>query len=79
MGACDEKEKTKQLKMLTKLDFFNDGLSGGEGSSEKRRILAAALGFPSDMSASALVEAINLTIGYDGYKELFSRLFKTDR
>ena len=74
-GSCDEKGKTQQLKMLTKLDFFNDGLSGGEGSSEKRRILAAALGFPSDMSARALIEAINLTVGYDGYKELFVKLF----
>ena len=74
-GACNEIRQASQAKMLTKLDFFNDGLSGGEGSSEKRAALSRALGFPSDMSANALIEAINLTVGYEGYKRIFSELF----
>lgn len=52
---------------ITKLDLYRDGLSGGDGSSEKRRILAEALGLPGDLSANALIEAINLLCGRDGY------------
>lgn len=46
---------------LTKADFYALGLSGGENSAEHRRALARALGLPENISASALIEAINLT------------------
>ena len=68
-GACQKNSDGGDVRMLTKLDFFNDGLSGGEGSSVKRAKIASALGFPSDMSANSLIEAINLTVGYKGYEE----------
>ncbi len=74
-GACDEKRESSNTKMLTKLDFFNDGLSGGPSSSEKRGAVVRALGFPHDMSANALIEAINLTVGYDGYRKILEELF----
>lgn len=57
---------------VTKLDFYNDGLSGGAGAQEKRRMLAKKLGLPSDMSANALIEAINLISDYDEYKKMLS-------
>lgn len=69
-GACCETQDNSDARMLTKLDFFKDGLSGGDASSEKRKRLAKALGFPQDMSANALIEAINLTVGYGGYEKL---------
>lgn len=72
-GACNENVSARPL---TKLDLFNDGLSGGDGSAEKRRAVAAALGFPTDISANSLVEAINLTVGYEEYKRLVSELFE---
>ena len=74
-GARGGNDKRANEKLLTKLDFFNDGLSGGDGSSEKRAKLAKALGLPADMSAKALIEAINLTVGYDGYKKTYSEIF----
>lgn len=76
VGACDEKTFENGSKKLTKLDFFNDGLSGGDGASQKRKLISEKLGFPSDMSANALIEAINLTVGYDGYKRIYSELFE---
>ena len=54
-GKSGENRSLKSGKMLTKLDLFMDGLSGGEGASEKRSKLAASLGFPSDMSANSLI------------------------
>ena len=61
--------------MLTKLDFFNDGLSGGEGSAEKRDLLALRLGLASGMSAKALIEAINLAVGYEEYRRAYKEEF----
>lgn len=78
-GACDVKQQINNEKMLTKLDFFVDGLSGADNASEKRASLCEYLGFPKDMSANALIEAINLTVGYDEYKSACRKLFvKTD-
>ena len=69
--ACaDSEKKTK----VTKMDFFLDGLSGGENSSALRRLLAESLDLPSDMSAGALIEAINLIYSYDVYKEKLEKL-----
>ncbi len=70
-GACEESAEKREV---TKLDFFNDGFSGGENSSEKRARLAEALMLPTDMSAKALLEAINLICGYDGYKRIAESL-----
>ena len=78
-GACQENAKLENARMLTKLDFFTDGLSGGADSSKKREELARALGFPHDMSANALIEAINLTVGYDGYAESRDNIFQKSR
>ncbi len=58
---------------VTKTDFFTDGLSGGEGSAERRARLAKALGLPDNLSANSLLSAVNLLCGYDKYKELLSQ------
>lgn len=44
---------------ITKYTLFELGLSGGPGSSEKRKQLQKKLGLPSLMSAGALVEVLN--------------------
>lgn len=65
--VCSETCEEKPVKMLTKLDFFNDGFSGASNSQKKREKLAAELGLPRDMSAKALIDAINLAFGYERY------------
>ena len=47
---------------LTKADFYMLGLSGRPDSSAKRARLARLLDLPDNLSASALIEAINLTV-----------------
>ena len=74
-GACDENQRIGNERMLTKLDLFIGGLSGADNASEKRAALCEYLGFPRDMSANALIEAINLTVGYDEYRLACSKLF----
>lgn len=45
---------------LTKADLFELGLSGGPDSAEKRRALLARLDLPEHLSASAMLETLNL-------------------
>ena len=74
-GACDVNNTPDGRKMLTKLDLYNDGLSGGEDSSMKRGLVAERLGLPKTISAKALLEAVNITSGYDEYKAAVSEIF----
>lgn len=45
---------------ITKLDMFYLGLSGGPDSKNKRLKLLQMLGFPANMSANAMLQALNL-------------------
>ena len=58
---------------LSKVDFFEDGLTGGTNSSEKRDELAVKVGLPTGMSANALLEALKLLLTYDEYLSLVRR------
>ena len=58
---------------LSKVDFFEDGLTGGTNSTQKRDELAGKVGLPAGMSANALLEALKLLITYDEYLALVGR------
>ena len=45
---------------ITKTDFYVYGLSGGEGRRAKRAAVAAAYELPEDMTANALLAAVNI-------------------
>ena len=54
---------------ITKLDFFELGLSGQADSSSRRDRLAVAIGLPRKMTANALLAAVNVLMDKD---ELYS-------
>ncbi len=62
---------------ITKLDFFSDGLSGGEGSAARRDALALACGLPSKMTANALISALNVLYTHEEYKEILKKVEKS--
>jgi ribonuclease M5 len=74
-GGVSQNSELQEQKMLTKLDFFEDGLSGGTAASEKRDAVAAHFNLPSGMTAKALLEALNIIAGYDEYKAAILHLF----
>jgi ribonuclease M5 len=59
---------------LSKTDFYMDGLSGGEGSRMARAALAKHFSLPEDMTANALLEALNLLSTYEEYKSAVASL-----
>lgn len=52
---------------LSKVDFFVDGLTGSENSSQKRDELAKQFALPPGMTPNALLEALRVVATYDEY------------
>ena len=52
---------------LSKVDFFTDGLTGGENSSVRRDALAESFGLPRGMTPNALLEALKMICTYEEY------------
>ncbi len=50
----------KSGEKVTKADLFELGLSGSEGSSERRDRIAERLGLPSGLTAPAFISAVNV-------------------
>ena len=67
--AIGESREETSKKPITKTDFYLDGLSGGEGAKSRRASLAKHFSLPEDMTANALLEAVNLLYSYEQYKE----------
>lgn len=63
MGKVSEKTEKK----ITKTDLFNSGLSGTDGSAEKRRSFCRFLRLPDFLTANSLLDALNSLYGYDDF------------
>ena len=64
----------KQGEMITKVDFYADKLTGFENSSLLREQLCRLAELPTDLTPNALLEAMNLLYGYEGYKEFIEKI-----
>jgi ribonuclease M5 len=64
----------KDTKMITKVDFYQDKLTGAPNSSDRRSALCKLADLPCDLTPNALLEALNLLYGYDGYKALVEKM-----
>lgn len=69
----DGEKVVENTKMITKVDFFTDKLTGCDGASENRAWLCRECNLPEDMTPNALLEAMNLLYGYDEYKRIISK------
>ena len=58
---------------LCKTDFYEDGLTGGDGSREKRDALCVRLGLPTGMTPNALLAALRVLCSYEEYCTLVGR------
>ena len=64
----------KPGRLVTKADFYADGLSGGEESAKRRDKLKKLLDLPTNMSASALLGTVNQLMSYEQYNEMVKKL-----
>lgn len=65
--TCEESEKI-ELRKVTNLDLFDDGLNGSTDSKNARLKLLSYLGLPERLSTKGLLEVINTIMTYDEYK-----------
>ena len=75
LAPFEDAEAQKRIdgNPLSKLDLFEDGLSGGADSSARRDELATRLGLPKGMSANALLAALKILLSYEEYLDLVGR------
>lgn len=57
----------ENTKKLTTARLYADGLIGADGSAERRVALAKALALPTNLSTSALIDAVNILGGENIY------------
>ena len=57
-----------QGEPITKVDFFEDGLTGAAGAAERRNALAALFDLPPDMTPNALLAALSVIATKEEYK-----------
>lgn len=57
--VLDETDRERESPGLTKADLFAAGLTGGEGSAQRRLELLRRLNLPEHMSANALLAVLN--------------------
>lgn len=59
---------------ITNGDLYDLGITGGENSRTKKKMLCKALGFPEGMSKNSLLKALNMRIGRDELFELCNKI-----
>ena len=69
----DEKSLVER-SAITKTDFFEWGLTGGNGSKVRRDALLKKLELPERMTTNALLEAVNLLFSREAFREVVDEL-----
>ncbi|MGN0113831.1 MAG: toprim domain-containing protein [Acutalibacteraceae bacterium] len=62
---CGNNDNDDNRRNITKSDLYELGFCGKENSATLRKMLINKLGFPSHMSANALLNALNILMDYD--------------
>ncbi|MCD7786025.1 MAG: DUF4093 domain-containing protein [Oscillospiraceae bacterium] len=71
-----EDEKPTESRLVTRMDFYEDGFTGRPDSSERRDELKRKLNLPERLNQNGLLEAINRTVGYEKYREIADEINK---
>jgi len=71
-----EDEKPAESRLVTRMDFYEDGFTGRPDSSSRRDELKRKLNLPERLNPNGLLEAINRTIGYEKYREIADEIKK---
>lgn len=66
-ATFDDKENKKSAPRISKADMYARGLSGREGSAEKRTQLIRQLGLPERLTADGLLDVLNATMSREKF------------
>lgn len=65
-------ERDTQKEKITRIHLYEDGFSGGENSSFKRKKLLEYLELPELLSVSGMLDVLNSMFSLDEYKKIIS-------
>lgn len=68
-------DKEKEHK-ITKIDLYEDGLIGGENSSNKRKKLLESLRLPELLTTSSMIDVLNSLYTLEEYREKIKEITK---
>ena len=66
-ATFDDEENKKSAPRISKADMYARGLSGREGSAEKRTQLIRQLGLPERLTADGLLNVLNATMSREEF------------
>lgn len=66
-ATFDDEENKKTAPRISKADMYACGLSGREGSAEKRAQLIKQLGLPERLTADGLLDVLNATMSREEF------------
>lgn len=69
-ASFDDQPAEEQAARISKADFYARGLSGKEGSAERRKALQRRLELPERMSADALLDVLNALMDREAFYRL---------
>ena len=72
--ASNTKTSSPAGDFVDKAEFYTDGFSGKADSFEMRRLLSRELNLPLRISANAMLDIINKTIGREKYKAAVQKI-----
>lgn len=68
-GVLYEETEDKEQREITKLDLYEDGLSGKADSDALRKKLLSLLDLPERLTSNALLQVLNTFLTYEEYKK----------
>ncbi|MCC8195279.1 MAG: DUF4093 domain-containing protein [Ruminococcus sp.] len=71
-----EEQESSGDRLVTKMDFYEDGFTGRPDSSSRRDELKRRLNLPERLNVNSLLEAINRTVGYEKYRQTANEINK---
>lgn len=66
-GVLCERNDNSSRRLITSLDLYEAGLSGGQDSKAKRSVLLKSLALPERMSTSSLLKILNTFVTYEEF------------
>ena len=69
-ATFDDEENKKTAPRISKADMYARGLSGREGSAEKRAQMIKQLGLPERLTADGLLDVLNATMSREEFLTL---------
>ena len=73
-GVFCEESASEEKREITKIDLYEDGLSGRPNSDNLRRKLLSHLDLPERLTSNALVQILNTFLTYDEYKKAIEEI-----